>query len=55
VTRLEKYGNRFELMHVKDMKKVTQTGVPLGESAVKNDVTIGTGMLAWPAILKTAQ
>jgi sugar phosphate isomerase/epimerase len=55
VKLLEKYGNRFELMHVKDMKKGTPTGVLTGKSDVKNDVAIGTGMMDWPAILKAAQ
>ncbi|HYE73837.1 MAG TPA: sugar phosphate isomerase/epimerase, partial [Blastocatellia bacterium] len=55
VKLLEKYGNRFELMHVKDMRKGTQTGIFTGQSDVKNDVAIGTGMMNWPAILKAAQ
>jgi sugar phosphate isomerase/epimerase len=55
VKLLEKYGNRFELMHVKDMKKGTQTGLLTGQSDVKNDVTVGTGMMDWPAILKASQ
>jgi len=55
VKLLEKYGSRFELMHVKDMKKGTQTGDLTGKSDVKNDVTLGTGMMDWPAILKAAQ
>ncbi len=55
VKLLEKYGSRFELMHVKDMRKGTQTGLFTGQSDLKNDVTIGTGMMDWPAILKAAQ
>lgn len=55
VKLLEKYGSRFELMHVKDMKKGTEIGVLTGKSDVKNDVTIGTGQMDWPAILKAAQ
>ncbi|MEP7336816.1 MAG: TIM barrel protein [Acidobacteriota bacterium] len=55
VKLLEKYGNRFELMHVKDMKKGTPTGVLTGKSDVKNDVAIGTGQMDWPAILSAAQ
>jgi sugar phosphate isomerase/epimerase len=55
VKLLEKYGNRFELMHVKDMRKGTQTGIFTGKSDVKNDVAIGTGIMDWPAILKAAQ
>jgi sugar phosphate isomerase/epimerase len=55
VKLLEKYGSRFELMHVKDMRKGTPTGLLTGQSDVKNDVTVGTGMMNWPAILKAAQ
>lgn len=55
VKLLEKYGSRFEPMHVKDMKKGAQTGDLTGKSDVKNDVTLGTGMMDWPAILKAAQ
>jgi sugar phosphate isomerase/epimerase len=55
VKLLEKYGSRFELMHVKDMKKGTPTGILTGQSDVSNDVAIGTGMMNWPAILKAAQ
>jgi sugar phosphate isomerase/epimerase len=55
VKLLEKYGNRFELMHVKDMKKGTQTGLLTGGSDVSNDVAVGTGMMDWPAILRAAK
>jgi sugar phosphate isomerase/epimerase len=54
VKLLEKYGSRFELMHVKDMRKGTPTGLLTGSSDVKNDVTLGTGVMNWPAILKAA-
>jgi sugar phosphate isomerase/epimerase len=54
VKLLEKYGKRFELMHVKDMKKGTPTGRPTGSSDVNNDVALGTGIMDWPAILKAA-
>ncbi len=52
---LEKYGSRFELMHVKDMKKETPTGLLTGKSDVKNDVALGTGKIDYPAILRAAQ
>lgn len=52
---IAKYPRRFELMHVKDMKKGTQTGILTGKSDVNNDVAIGTGMMDWPAILKAAK
>lgn len=55
VKLLEKYGGRFELMHVKDMKKGTPTGLLTGRSDVTNDVALGTGVMDWPAILKAAQ
>ena len=55
VKLLEKYGKRFELMHVKDMKKGTQTGLLTGHSEVTNDVPLGTGVMDWPAILKAAK
>lgn len=55
VKLLEKYGSRFELMHVKDMKKGTPTGLLTGSSDVTNDVALGTGVMDWPVILKAAQ
>ena len=55
VKLLDKYGKRWELMHVKDMKKGTPTGQLTGNTAVTNDVIVGTGMMDWPAILKAAR
>src|SRR5205809_1384545 len=55
VKLLGKYGQRFELMHVKDMKKGTPTGLFTGHSDVTNDVALGTGIMDWPAILKAAR
>ena len=52
---LEKYGSRVELMHVKDMKKGTPTGLFTGKSEVTNDVALGTGTMKWPEIMKAAQ
>ena len=51
---LEKYAGRWELMHVKDMKKGTEHNFT-GHSDVNNDVQIGTGIMDWPAILSTAK
>lgn len=53
VTWLKKYPGRWELMHVKDMKKGVQ-GDFSGKSDVSNDVVLGTGQMNWPAILKAA-
>ena len=41
---------RWQLMHVKDMKKGTPSDFT-GGSDVKNDVAIGSGAMDWPAIL----
>jgi sugar phosphate isomerase/epimerase len=55
VKLLEKYPKRFVLMHLKDMKKGTQTGLLTGASDVNNDVTFGTGQLDLPAIIREAR
>jgi sugar phosphate isomerase/epimerase len=55
VKLLEKYGHRFELMHIKDMKKGTETGLLTGHSDVNNDVALGSGTMNWPAILAAAK
>jgi sugar phosphate isomerase/epimerase len=55
VQLLKKYPGRFELMHLKDMKKGTKTGLLTGSSDVRNDVVFGTGQLDLPAILRAAQ
>ena len=54
VKLLDKYGSRFELMHVKDMKVGTK-GDLTGKSDVNNDVILGTGVMDWPAILAAAK
>jgi sugar phosphate isomerase/epimerase len=51
---LDKYPKRFELMHVKDMKRGTEHNLT-GKSNVNNDVAIGAGVMEWPAILAAAE
>src|SRR5262245_32828198 len=51
---LQKYPRRWELMHVKDMKKGVK-GDFTGHTDVGNDVVLGTGQMDWPAILKAAK
>jgi len=51
---LEKYAGRWELMHVKDMRKGTERNFT-GKSNVNNDVQVGTGIIDWPAVLSTAK
>ena len=52
---LEKYGSRFELMHLKDMKQGTPTGIFTGHADVTSNVALGAGTLDWPAILRAAK
>jgi sugar phosphate isomerase/epimerase len=51
---LEKYPKRWALMHLKDMKKGTETGLFTGSSPVSNCVPMGMGQLDMPAILRAA-
>jgi len=51
---LEKYGNRIDLMHVKDMKKGTPGGFT-GQSDVTNNVVLGTGIIDWPSVFRAAK
>lgn len=52
---LKKYPGRWELMHLKDLKKGVATGDLTGKTDVANDVPLGTGQMNWPAILKAAK
>jgi len=51
---LQKYGSRWKLMHVKDLKKGV-VGDSSGHTPAENDVVLGTGQANWPAILKIAK
>lgn len=55
VKLLEKYGSRWALMHVKDLKKGVATGALTGSTDTKNDVAVGTGQVNWPALLRAAK
>ncbi len=54
VALMEKYGNRWKLIHLKDMRKGT-VGNLSGGTSVENDVALGTGEIDIPAILKEAK
>ena len=51
---LKKYGSRWKLMHIKDVKKGTKKDLT-GLTSPENDVPVGTGELNIPAILKAAK
>jgi sugar phosphate isomerase/epimerase len=55
VKLLEKYGKRWELMHLKDMKKGTPTGLLTGHTDVTNDVALGTGQIDIFSTLRAAK
>ncbi|QMU29138.1 sugar phosphate isomerase/epimerase family protein [Adhaeribacter radiodurans] len=54
VQLLNKYGSRWKLMHLKDLKKGVK-GDLTGNTPIENDVALGTGQLDIPAILKAAK
>lgn len=55
VKLFETYGKRWELVHLKDMKKETVTGALTGSTDVKNDAALGAGKMDLRAILKAAK
>jgi sugar phosphate isomerase/epimerase len=54
VKLFEKYGKRFELMHVKDMKQGTPASFT-GHSEVTNNVVLGTGVIDYKSIFRAAK
>lgn len=55
VQLFKKYGKRWELAHLKDMRKGTPTGALTGSTDVKNDAALGDGLMDLPAILRAAK
>ncbi len=51
---LRKYGSRFKLMHLKDLKKGVQ-GDFSGKTSPENDVPLGMGQINIPEVLKAAK
>jgi sugar phosphate isomerase/epimerase len=51
---LEKYPDRYQLMHLKDIRKGARTGVFTGKAPLTDDVAIGTGQVNWPETLRAA-
>lgn len=54
VQLLNKYGKRFQLMHLKDLRKGVK-GDFTGSTPIENDVALGTGQINIPAVLKAAK
>jgi sugar phosphate isomerase/epimerase len=55
VNLLQKYGNRWLLIHMKGMRDSTPTGLLTGHSDVTNDVALGTGKIDYAPILREAK
>ena len=55
VKLFEKYPTRWQLAHLKDMRKGTKTGALTGGTDVKNDAALGAGQMDMPAILRAAK
>lgn len=55
VRYLERHPGRFLLMHLKDMKKGTPTGVTTGHAPDETSVEMGAGTVPWPAVLAAAK
>jgi len=51
---LAKYPDRWVLMHLKDIRKGARIGVFTGKAPLTDDVTLGTGLVDWPAVLREA-
>jgi sugar phosphate isomerase/epimerase len=54
VKLLQKYGHRWQLMHLKGMKESTPTGFFTGHSDVSNDVPLGQGKIPFPPLFRAA-
>lgn len=54
VQLLNKYGNRYKLIHLKDLKKGV-AGNMSGGTSKENDVVLGTGQIDIPAVIKAAK
>jgi sugar phosphate isomerase/epimerase len=54
VALLKKYGDRWKLMHLKDMRKGIKKDLTGGTSQ-ENDVAFGTGQMDIPSILREAK
>ena len=56
VKLLEKYPDRWLLLHLKDLRKGVPTNEgPKSSTALTNDVTLGTGQVDWVPLLRTAE
>jgi len=55
VKLINKYPDRWALMHVKDIRKGAVTGLSTGSAPPTDNVAVGTGQIDWRALLGAAQ
>lgn len=55
VALFKKYGSRWELIHVKDMRKGAPTGFSTGGAPDTDNVAVGSGQIDWKQVLGAAQ
>lgn len=55
VKLLQKYPGRWQLLHVKDMRKGAVTGLSTGGAPPTDKVAVGDGQIDWRAVLGTAE
>jgi sugar phosphate isomerase/epimerase len=55
VNLLKKYGSRWALIHVKDMRQGAETGLATGGAPATDNVAVGAGRIDWKAVIGTAQ
>jgi sugar phosphate isomerase/epimerase len=54
VALLARYGNRIRILHLKDLRRGTPTGITTGEAPDEASVALGTGTVDWPAVMSAA-
>lgn len=52
---LDKYGKRWALVHLKDLKKGVATGSLAGHTDVANNVVMGAGQIDWSSFFRAAK
>jgi sugar phosphate isomerase/epimerase len=55
VKLLKKYGDRWQLLHLKDIRKGAVTGLSTGSAPPTDNVPVGDGQIDWAAVLSTSQ
>ena len=55
VKLLKKYGDRWQLLHLKDIRKGAITGLSTGSAPPTDNVPVGDGQIDWAALLRASQ